>query len=188
MMHNVAYISGPESDMPAWCADEIRAAGIALSCKDCNGEAETEAFAKDAELVWMRGPNRGLTGAVLGRPPACRAIFRSGSGLDALPCDETAADDAATAAIRAELWRALAERVFAESRMGETSKAVFMKLVADEVPVERLCAEYGMTPNAIYRLRHRMTAKLREKWLSIGGDGTDLYDALEILARDLARG
>lgn len=86
-MHNVAYISGPESDMPAWCADEIRAAGINLVCKDCNGEAETEAFAKDAELVWMRGPNRGLTGDVLGRLPACRAIFRSGSGLDALPCD-----------------------------------------------------------------------------------------------------
>ena len=119
-----------------------------------------------------------------GRKPQ---LLEEPSAIDTLPCDETAADEAAAAAIRAELWRALAERVFAESRMGETSKAVFMKLVADEVPVERLCAEYGMTPNAIYRLRHRMTAKLREKWLSIGGDGTDLYNALELLARDLAR-
>ena len=32
-----------------------------------------------------------------------------------------------------------------------------------------------------------MAGKLREKWLSLGGDGTDLYNALELLARDLAR-
>ena len=109
------------------------------------------------------------------------------AALDMLPCDETAAADVETAAIRAELWRALVERVFAETRMSETSKAVFMKLVADGIPVEQLCAEYDMTPNAIYRLRNRMAGKLREKWLSLGGDGTDLYDALELLARDLAR-
>ncbi len=43
-------------------------------------------FAADAELVWMFGPNRGLTGDALRRLPKCRAIFRSGSGVDALPC------------------------------------------------------------------------------------------------------
>ena len=85
-MPKVVYISGPESDMPATCAAEIRAGGIDLSCRECEGEAATEAFAKDADLVWMRGPNRGLTGDVLNRLPRCRAIFRSGSGVDALPC------------------------------------------------------------------------------------------------------
>ncbi len=85
-MNKAVYISGPESDIPAEYAREIRDAGIDLECRDCNGEAETEAFAKEADLVWMRGPNRGLTGDVLRRLPKCRAIFRSGSGVDALPC------------------------------------------------------------------------------------------------------
>lgn len=85
-MNKAVYISGPESDIPVEYVNEIRAAGIELECRDCNGEAETEAFAKGADLVWMRGPNRGLTGDVLRRLPGCKAIFRSGSGIDALPC------------------------------------------------------------------------------------------------------
>lgn len=84
-MAKVVYISGPESDIPAVFLDEIRNAGIELSCKDCNGEEETLDFSKDAELVWMRGPNRGLTDNVLRKLPLCKAVFRSGSGIDALP-------------------------------------------------------------------------------------------------------
>ncbi len=85
-MKTVAYISGPESDIPSECLTEIRSAGINLIAQECIGEEVTAAFAKDAELVWMRGPNRGLTGDVLKKLSKCRAIFRSGSGLDAMPC------------------------------------------------------------------------------------------------------
>lgn len=79
-------ISGNEDAVPAEYLKMIRDAGIELECRDCNSPAEVEAFAKDADLVWMFGPNRGLTGDVLARLPRCKGIFRSGSGIDALPC------------------------------------------------------------------------------------------------------
>ena len=79
-------ISGDENAVPAECLKKIRDAGIEIACRDCNGPDEVVAFAADAELVWMFGPNRGLTGEALRRLPKCRAIFRSGSGIDALPC------------------------------------------------------------------------------------------------------
>lgn len=85
-MNTVAYISGPESDIPPFCLNTIRNAGISLRCAFCEGEEATESFSQGADLIWMRGPNRGLSGNVLRNLPKCRAIFRSGSGLDALPC------------------------------------------------------------------------------------------------------
>ena len=84
-------ISGSESAIPAECCSLIRSAGIELSCKLCIGEEAVEAFSQDADLIWMFGPNRGLTGEVLKRLPKCKGIFRSGSGLDALPCAEAKA-------------------------------------------------------------------------------------------------
>ncbi len=81
-------ISGDENAVPAVYLQQIRDAGIELECKKCIGEAEVEAFSQDADLIWMFGPNRGLTGEVLARLPKCKGIFRSGSGLDALPCED----------------------------------------------------------------------------------------------------
>lgn len=81
-------ISGDETAVPSEYLQQIRDAGIELACRKCEGEAAVAEFAADAELIWMFGPNRGLTGAVLRQLPRCRAIFRSGSGLDALPCAE----------------------------------------------------------------------------------------------------
>ena len=79
-------ITGDESAVPAEYLKPILEAGIELACRKCNSPEEVEAFAKDADLVWMFGPNPGLTGEVLKRLPKCKGIFRSGSGLDALPC------------------------------------------------------------------------------------------------------
>ena len=81
-------ISGDENAVPAQYLKQIRDAGIELECKKCIGESEVEEFSKNADLIWMFGPNRGLTGEVLKRLPECTGIFRSGSGLDALPCAE----------------------------------------------------------------------------------------------------
>lgn len=96
------------------------------------------------------------------------------------------AEDKECAAVSAELWRSLVDSVFAESRMSEKSKAVFVKLVVDGVPVGQLCKEYGMTAASIYTLKSRVQDKIREKWLRVAQDG-DLYTALENLARDLLR-
>ena len=79
-------ITGDEKAVPAEYLDRIRAAGIELACRKCKSPEEVEAFSQDADLVWMFGPNPGLTGDVLKRLPKCKGIFRSGSGLDALPC------------------------------------------------------------------------------------------------------
>ena len=79
-------ITGDENAVPAEYLNRIRAAGIELACRKCKSPEEVEAFSQDADLVWMFGPNPGLTGDVLKRLPKCKGIFRSGSGLDALPC------------------------------------------------------------------------------------------------------
>ena len=84
-------ITGDENAVPAEYLDQIRAAGIELVCRKCNTPEEVEAFSQNADLVWMFGPNPGLTGDVLKRLPKCKGIFRSGSGLDALPCAEAKA-------------------------------------------------------------------------------------------------
>ena len=81
-------ITGNEDAVPAEYLKEIRAAGIELVCRKCKSPEEVEAFSQDADLVWMFGLNPGLTGEVLKRLPKCKGIFRSGSGLDALPCAE----------------------------------------------------------------------------------------------------
>ena len=79
-------ITGDENAIPAEYLNPIREAGIELACRKCNSPEEVEAFSKDADLIWMFGPNPGLTGDVLKNLPKCKGIFRSGSGLDALPC------------------------------------------------------------------------------------------------------
>ena len=78
-------ITGNENAVPAEYLAPIRAAGIELACKKCSSPEEVEAFSQDADLVWMFGPNPGLTADVLKKLPKCKGIFRSGSGLDALP-------------------------------------------------------------------------------------------------------
>ena len=78
-------ITGDENSVPAEYLNQIRTAGIELTCMKCNSPEEVETFSKDADLIWMFGPNPGLTGDVLKRLTNCKGIFRSGSGLDSLP-------------------------------------------------------------------------------------------------------
>ena len=83
----VCLISGGESSVPAEYLQDIRNAGIYLDCKKCSSPEDVESFAKDADLIWFFGPNPGLTGEVLNRLFRCKAIFRSGSGLDSIPLE-----------------------------------------------------------------------------------------------------
>ncbi len=57
--------------------------------------------------------------------------------------------------------------------------------IEENVPAATLAAEYGTTPNALYRLKSRTTAKIREAWLAAAGPDGDLADALETLAKGL---
>ena len=81
----VAMVSRNPGELPAWVEAGIAAAGIELRCRRCAGEAELLAFAGEADVLWFNGPNTCITAAALGRLPRCRAVFRSGSGLDSIP-------------------------------------------------------------------------------------------------------
>ena len=83
-----AMITADENGIPAETLKAIRDAGIDIICKKCENPEELVAFAKDADVLWMFGPNIALTGDALRRLPACKAVFRSGSGIDALPLAE----------------------------------------------------------------------------------------------------
>ena len=119
-----------------------------------------------------------------------RAPVPSPTALEALEAtEERSAGDAVGAesaeAIRQALWRLLVDRAFASSRISEQTKAIFLRLVEGGESVAALAAETGMTPNAIYRLKNRMAAKIRDAWLSVAGSDEDPADALEALAKEI---
>ncbi len=83
----VAMVTHELRELPDWVVADIAASGIDLVCRRCRTGAEVAEFAAGADVIWIFGPNPGLDGAVLERLPKCRAIFRSGSGVDQLPVD-----------------------------------------------------------------------------------------------------
>ncbi len=85
-----AMITAEESGIPAETLSAIREAGIEISCRKCMTEEELVSFAADADVLWMFGPNLALTSEALARLPKCKALFRSGSGVDALPLAKAA--------------------------------------------------------------------------------------------------
>jgi D-3-phosphoglycerate dehydrogenase len=81
----VAMVSRNPGELPAWVEQGIAAAGITLLCRRCPDPESLVAFAGEADVLWFCGPNPCITPEALPRLPKCRAIFRSGSGLDAIP-------------------------------------------------------------------------------------------------------
>ncbi len=81
-----ALISANEPGaVPQKYLDEVRLSGMELVCRKCESAEELIALAADAEILWLFGACPALTAEVLDHLPRCRAIFRSGSGVDALP-------------------------------------------------------------------------------------------------------
>ncbi|MBO4305529.1 MAG: C-terminal binding protein [Lentisphaeria bacterium] len=82
-----ALVTASESGdnyVPSSTLDEIRAMGMELVCKKCVTEEDVLETAKDAEIIWFFGQCPGLTPAVMDKLPKLKAIFRSGSGVDAI--------------------------------------------------------------------------------------------------------
>ncbi|NLF95048.1 MAG: hypothetical protein GX564_14285 [Oligosphaeraceae bacterium] len=86
----VAMISRPEDGLPVWVRDGIHALGLELRCQKCRTEEELLAFAQGAQIIWLTGTNPCLNEHSLPLLPDCRALFRSGSGLDSLPLQKAA--------------------------------------------------------------------------------------------------
>lgn len=81
----VAMFSHNEAELPAWAVKKIRDAGIDLACRKCGTEDELVSFAADADVLWFWGSPKCITATALERLKNCRAVFRSGSGIDAIP-------------------------------------------------------------------------------------------------------
>lgn len=81
-------ISQPEEKIPFDIPARLRREGIDIICKRCENRDALVEFAADAEIIWLFGANIALDAEALKRLPKCKALFRSGSGMDALPCEE----------------------------------------------------------------------------------------------------
>ena len=84
--HKVALVSAGEERLPAGVADSIREVADFAARRCSSPDEMLEAF-PDAEVLWMFGPNVCLKPEALERMPRVKALLRSGSGLDALPCE-----------------------------------------------------------------------------------------------------
>ncbi|MBR4654322.1 MAG: hypothetical protein IKO72_13260 [Kiritimatiellae bacterium] len=84
-MVKVALVSAGEDRLPEGTAAAIR--GFAdFRAARCETPESLLATFPDAEVLWMFGPNLCLVPEVLEKMPNVKALLRSGSGLDALPC------------------------------------------------------------------------------------------------------
>jgi len=82
----IAMISAAEERIPAYCIADIRQFADII-CGRCENPAELVKFAQDSDIIWMFGANVALKPEALDKLSSVKALFRSGSGMDALPMD-----------------------------------------------------------------------------------------------------
>ena len=85
-MRKVVLVTAGEERLPDGTAEAIREFAD-FRAKRCETPEELLATFPDAEVCWMFGPNLCLKPEALEKMPNLKALLRSGSGLDALPCE-----------------------------------------------------------------------------------------------------
>lgn len=81
----ITLITRDPADLPAWVIPAAAKAGLNLRVRRCATPDELLAHAGESAILWTVGANTCLDAEMLPRLPRCRAIMRSGSGLDDLP-------------------------------------------------------------------------------------------------------
>ena len=81
----ICLVTAGEERLPAGTAEAIREFADFRAARCETPEALLATF-PDAEVLWMFGPNLCLKPEALEKMPQVKALLRSGSGLDALPC------------------------------------------------------------------------------------------------------
>ena len=85
-MHKIALVTSGEERLPAGIAERIRAFGN-FKAKKCASPDDLLASVGGVEVRWGFGPDVScMDPRVLAQMPNLKALFRSGSGIDALPC------------------------------------------------------------------------------------------------------
>lgn len=85
-MRKVRLVTSGEGRLPAGTAEELRTF-CDFRAQRCETPEALLATFPDAEVLWMFGPNLCLKPEALEEMPSVKALLRSGSGLDSLPCD-----------------------------------------------------------------------------------------------------
>jgi D-3-phosphoglycerate dehydrogenase len=83
----IALVDLDGKPVPDWVPLTIEHAGIDLAIQDCTTREQLAEHAVDADVVWLFGGKRILIGN-LDAIPRCRAILRTGSGIDNVPVEE----------------------------------------------------------------------------------------------------
>ena len=82
-----ALVTKDPRQIPDWVEPALEAAGIRLKLRRCRDRGQLLAVAGDADVVWTVAANKCVTADVLPDLPRCKAIMRSGSGLDDIPVE-----------------------------------------------------------------------------------------------------
>ena len=85
-MVKVALVTSGEERLPEGTAEAIREFADFRAVR-CETPEQLVSTFPDAEVFWMFGPNLCLKPEALEKIPGLKALLRSGSGLDALPCE-----------------------------------------------------------------------------------------------------
>ena len=86
-MYKVAIVTDFMSDLPEWICSSLEENDIELIAKKCDTPDDFVEFAKDVDFVWTQGLNTVITETSLLELKRCKAVMRSGSGLDGIPID-----------------------------------------------------------------------------------------------------
>ncbi len=87
----VAMIADDRNQLPAWVTQRLDVIpNLEVRYARCRTEEQLLAIAADADMIWTRHLNFVLTPEVLPKLTRCKAIFRSGSGMDGYPVEEAA--------------------------------------------------------------------------------------------------
>jgi len=84
-MPAILLLTKQPGDLPPWVAPAAAAAGLQLTVHRCETPEELLEHGAEAAILWTVGANTCLTAELLPHLPRCRALLRSGSGLDDLP-------------------------------------------------------------------------------------------------------
>ena len=88
----VAMVVKNRDELPAWVVERLEAnPSLVMKYGKCKTEEDLVALAGDADMIWTMAQTPCLTASVLPRLRRCKAIFRSGSGMDGYPVEAATA-------------------------------------------------------------------------------------------------